>query len=107
MARSPVTGRRSRAFLPRRAYFRNSENLYEASEGWFVKHRFAFGLEETDPLYRFGTPENLEISKWLSGQQIPVGGPPAPWQAIQPEFEFFGVPTIDPIPYYGRVKITF
>jgi hypothetical protein len=82
-------------------------NLYEASEGWFVKHRFTFGMEEGHPLYRFGTPENLDISRWLATQPIPVGRPSVPWQQVQPELKFFGVPTIDPIPYYGRVRGNF
>jgi hypothetical protein len=82
-------------------------SLYQASEGWFVKHRFAFGLKETDPLYRFGTPENLEISEWLRTQRIPTGGPAVPWQQVQPELQFFGVRTIDPIPYYGPVRVSF
>lgn len=76
----------------------------EASEGWFVKHRFAFGMEETHPLYRFGTPENLDISRWLATQPILVGGSSVLWQQVQPELEFFGVRTIDPIPYYGRIN---
>ncbi|SED64621.1 protein of unknown function [Rhizobiales bacterium GAS188] len=95
-------------FSSQRGAFQYKGNIIgEIPEGWFVKHRFAIGLEETSPLYRFGTEENLEISKWLGTQSIPTGGATESWRAVQSEIEFFGVPTIDPIPYYGRIKISF
>ena len=84
-------------FSSQRGYFQYGENVYEATPGWFVKHRFAAGLAETDPLYRFGTEQNLEISKWLSQQPILLSGPTVPWHVVQPELQFFGVPTIDPV----------
>jgi hypothetical protein len=95
-------------FSSQRGYFQYRGNVVgEIPEGWFVKHRFAVGLEETNPLYRFGTQENLDISKWLGTQPMPTGGAPEWWRAVQSEMEFFDVPTIDPIPYYGRIKIRF
>jgi hypothetical protein len=95
-------------FSSQRGYFQYRGNvLGEIPEGWFVKHRFGTGLEESSPLYRFGTQENLEISRWLRTQPIPTGGTPESWRAVQKELEFFGVPTIDPIPYYGRIRISF
>ncbi len=82
-------------------------SYFKSTPGWFVKHRYGAGLSETDPLYRFGTPENVNISGWLGNQNIVLSGPKLPWYEVQPELQFFGVPTIDPIPTYGAVNLSF
>ncbi|MEO5562424.1 MAG: RHS repeat-associated core domain-containing protein, partial [Chitinophagaceae bacterium] len=94
-------------FSSQRGIFEYQGSFYKASPGWFVKHRYGAGLTENNQLYRFGTTENLEISQWLGKQNLPLPGPAGPWQTIQPELEFFGVPTIDPIPHYGEIKLPF
>ena len=71
--------------------------------GWFVKDRFAAGLSESDPLYRFGTPENLATSRWLGTQRLGT----LPRRAdveVQQDLISAGVPVRDPYaPYYpGR-----
>ena len=84
-------------FTSRAGFFDYEGSVYKAPEGWFVKHRFVHGLRESDPMYRFGSPEGVEISNWLSTQEIPTGGPATPYGHVQSELQFFGVSTVDPM----------
>lgn len=43
--------------------------------GWLVKDAFTEGMNDLNPLYRFGTQENLDTSRWLKTQPIPTGVP--------------------------------
>ncbi|HEX5736593.1 MAG TPA: SpvB/TcaC N-terminal domain-containing protein [Blastocatellia bacterium] len=91
-------------FSSERGFFAYHGKVYDArAEPWFVKHRFDYGFDENDPLHRFGTVENLEISNWLNTQSLPLEGAiEEPFQVVQAELNFFGVKTLDPIPLYGR-----
>lgn len=92
------------ALTPGAFEYKGKGHIVPVGTPWMVKHRFIVGIAEAHPLYRFGTRENLEISRWLGGQRFPTEGPSRTWREIQADLEALGVPTIDPVSFHGGVR---
>jgi RHS repeat-associated protein len=75
--------------------FANIDGRLPVTKGWFVKDRYTEGMSESNPLYRFGTPENLATSEWLATQPLRTC-PVRPTAAVQGDLVSAGVPVRDP-----------
>ena len=90
-------------FSQRAGIFEYEGSMYRATEGWFIKHRISAGLEESNPLYRFGSEENIATSRWLSDQNIPQSPTRRSHLDVNPELEAAGVE----IPVLNFLNIKF
>lgn len=66
--------------------------------GAFIKDPATFGMDpDTNPLFKWGTPENLATARSLARWRIPVNDSKVPWQGAQGQLDRAGVPQLQPV----------
>ncbi|TDB67509.1 SpvB/TcaC N-terminal domain-containing protein [Arundinibacter roseus] len=90
-------------FSQRDGVFEYNGNMYRVPNEWFIKHRISAGLDESSPLYRFGSDQNISTSKWLLNQNIPKSTTSRSGAEVNPELQAAGIE----IPVLNFINVNF